>query len=182
MHYSTLLQSSKFSLPLDFFLSAHDETEAWFQGACRIHFSLLLPTEEEQLCVDGFMLSERFPRKANSSASCWSWVPDRTNGKEQGRGASPADSTRYRMKSVLCLLSGQTLRSGYRHSTEFVFISSVDVLAYFTLRSKKEWKGSYWRGSLGLSRGYRIGNLSVFFSPYNSVWFNQHSVTVQNLN
>lgn len=65
---------------------------------------------------------------------------------------------------------------------QFVFISSVDVLAYFTLGREKEWKCSYWRGSLGLSRGYGIGNLSAFFSPYNSVWFNQHSVTVQNLN
>lgn len=47
------------------------------------------------------------------------------------------------MKSALCLLSGQALRSGCRHSTEFVFISSVDVLAYFTLGREKEWKCSY---------------------------------------
>lgn len=69
------------------------------------------------------------------------------------------------MKSISFLLSGQTLHGGYGHPIE----SSADILAYFALRSKEEWKHSYLTGSLGLSRGYRTGNLGNFFLSHNGL-------------
>lgn len=85
-----------------------------------------------------------------------------TAGNKTGKARDPVQKGRMRhhMKSILCLSSGQTPHSGYRHPTE----PWVYIPAYFALRSKEEWKHSYWTGSLALSRGCGTGNLSNFFS------------------
>lgn len=139
---------------------------------CRIHSCLLLSLGESRSFVWMTLQHLKVPLGKTTPQPAAAASPDRTN-KEQGRGPCPAGSMSYRMKSILHLLSGQTLQSGYRHPTE----SSADALAYFALRSEEEWKHSYWMSSWGLSSGYRTGSLSNLFLSHNGLWFDQLSIT-----
>lgn len=129
-------------------------------------------------CVDDFKLLKFLLRKTIPRPAAEDSFP--TAQSRRSKAEEPAQQTAWH--------TIQNLFYAYCQGRHFIVNTSiqqnlqVEVLAYFALRRKEEWKHSYWTGTLGLSRGYRRGKLSNSFLPHNGLWFDQHSVTVQYLN